>query len=250
MKRVLLSLLVAGAAVMARADGQFLMVNEDGEITPKGYTLGLDQIADTAAAVGLASNRVAAVAEATAASRDIVSNLTEVLVGNNTFGYIDGFVVSFGGVAAVSTNAACRIVKFQVDAETNGDMSGHYIWYCFTEPMNSTPYVKWKSALSDDTWNIVPTQDLVHYQDGTYLDGVPYNNLYRSTAWMNSSLSRAFYMAYCDIATPDGDGSAFPIVGPITIQGESGFSGAVTNDNAVFTFVNGLLMRAPQALGE
>lgn len=230
--------------------GQFLMVDENNLISPPGYTLGLDQIARAAAETELASNRVMAVADATKASQQVVSNLTEVLVGNTSFGYINGFIVSFGGVAAVSTNATCNIVKFVVDGADRRTIdgvehSGHYIYYAFSEPMNSTPYIKWKSSLHDAEWNIVPTQDLTQYPEGTTLDGVTYANLYRSTAYTPTSLNRAFYLAYCDISAPDGDGSMLPIRNGIRINGQDGFTGSVTNENFVFKYQGGLLMERP-----
>ena len=231
------------------AAGQYLMVDEEGRISPPGYTLGIDQIAAAAAQTAAASNRVMAVAEATEASEAVVSNLTEVLVGNVSFGYIDGFVVSFGGVAAVSSNASCRIVRFDVAQEhkTVGGVpySGHYLWYYYSEPMNSVPYIKWKTALSATEWEVAEQDGAISYGTAT-LDGVTYENLYRSTAWTPSSLDAAFYMAYCDVSTPEGDGSVFPIHGGITINGQTGFSGAVTNEGAVFSYSGGLLMGIDQ----
>lgn len=247
------ALLLALICGDSKAEGQFIMVDEEGQISPPGYTLGLDQIAAAAADTAAASNRVRAVAEATAESEAVVSNLTEVLVGTTSFGYINGFIVSFGGVAAVSTNAACSIVKFEAGAEheviDGVECDGHYIWYVFSEPMNSVPYIKWKSALTDGEWNIVPTQDIIHYPDGTVLGGVSYNNLYRSTAFTEASLTKAFYLAYCDIAAPDGDGSVLPIHGGITVNGQTGFTGETVVDGFRFTFRGGLLMSAPVPAG-
>lgn len=240
-------------AMLVNADeaqrAQFLMVDEEGNISPQGYTLGIDQIAAAAAETAAASNRVAAVAQATAESAAIVSNLTEVLVGNVSFGYIDGFVVSLGGAAAVSSNATCRIVRFDVaqESKTTGGVaySGHHIYYYYSEPMNSVPYIKWKTALTDEEWTVAEQDGAVSYGTAT-LDGVTYENLYRSTAWTPSSLDRAFYMAYCEVSTPEGDGSLFPIWGGITINGQSGFTGAITNETAVFTYQGGLLMGITQ----
>lgn len=232
---------------------QYLMVDEEGHIVPEGYTLGIDQIASAAASVAAASNRVLAVQEATAASREVVSNLTEVLVGTASFGYIDGFVVSFGGAASVSTNATCQILQFEVEKEhTTVDgvpYSGHYITYYFTEPMNSVPYIKWKAALTDAEWNVVPLQD-VTYLGTVTVNGRQYSEVYRSTAYTPSSLTQAFYLAYCEIAAADGDGSMLPIHGGITINGEVAYTGVVTNDNAVFIYHSGLLMSAPEAVAQ
>ena len=218
---------------------------------PPGYTLGIDQIAATAASVAAASNRVIAVEEATEQSRNIVSNLTEVLVGTASFGYIDGFMVSFGGAASVSTNAQCRIIKFEVEKEhtTVGGVpySGHYITYCYSEPMNSVPYIKWKAALPGAEWNVVPLQD-VTYLGNVTINGMQYTEVYRSTAFTPSSLTQAYYLAYCEIAAADGDGSMLPIHGGITINGEVGYTGTVINDGAAFHYQSGLLMAAPEAV--
>ncbi len=239
---------------------QYLMVDENGRIVPEGYTLGLDQLAEAAAEVAAASNRTIAVNEATDAARSVVSNLTEVLVGNNSFGYIDGFTVSFGGVANVSTNADCQIVKFEVNAWNDGGTTningvactGHYIYFYFSEPMNTTPYIKWKRALDGtNDWEVVECQDIVHYPDGTVLDGQAFNNLYRATAYTDATLAQSFYLAYCEIAAADGDGSMFNVYGGLRINGETGITGDVLRLGAgsvtnVFTYKNGLLM----AIGE
>ena len=228
--------------------GQFLMVDEEGEITPPGYTLGLDQIAQTAANVAAASNRVAAVAEATRNAQGVVSNLTEMLLGTTAFGYIDGFVVSFGGTASVSTNATCRIIDLRIAVESAGDQSCHYLYYVFSEPMNSDPLIKWKTSLTEGDWNFVQTQETTHFQDGTTYKGRSYDNLYMSKVWLPSSLNQAFFMAYCEIATPDGDGSLLPVYGGIKINGQIGVTGVVTNDGYRFTYNGGLLMAAPEAV--
>ena len=228
--------------------GQFLMVDEHGEITPPGYTLGLDQIAETAAEVASASNRVQAVAEATRQAQGVVSNLTEMLVGTAAFGYIDAFVVSFGGAAAVSTNATCRIIKLQIAAETSGDQSCHYLYYVFSEPMNSDPLIKWRTSLTEGEWQYAQTQETTHFSNGTVLDGRAYDNLYMSKVWLDSSLNSSFFMAYCEIAAPDGDGSLLPIYGGIKINGQTGYTGSITNDNCVFRYDGGLLMARPEAI--
>lgn len=236
------------------AQAQYLMVDENGKIVPEGYTLGIDQIAQAAASVATASNRAVAVAEAVQASQEIVEDLTEVLVGTQSYGYIDGFVVSLGGAAAVSTNATCRIVKFEAPdgvAETVGgvDYAAFEIYYYYTEPMNSTPYIKWKTALSEETWEIVELQDITYLGSAT-VDGVPYSNLYHSTAYIPASLSSAFFLAYCDVAAADGDGSMLPIWGGIKMNGIEAYSGAVTNGGFEFMFQGGLLMSAPREVEE
>jgi hypothetical protein len=55
-------------------------------------------------------------------------------------------------------------------------------------------------------------------------------------------------MAYCEIATPDGDGSLLPVYGGIKINGQIGVTGVVTNDGYRFTYNGGLLMAAPEAV--
>ena len=248
----------------ARADdapmtGQYLMVDQHGNIVPQGYTLGLDQIASIAASQAAASNRTLAVQEATASARGVVSNLTEVLVGNNSFGYIDGFTVSFGGTAAVSSNATCQIVKLEINAWNNGGLTninntacaGHYIYFYYSEPMNSTPYIRWKRALGAE-WEIVPCQDIVAYPDGTTLDGQPYSNLYRATVYIDATLSSAFFLAYCEISEADGDGSVMNIQGGITISGSAGFTGTIQRtgaDTVTYDFVykGGLLMSVSES---
>ena len=246
---------VAMNGCTARADEppvQYLMVDENGNIVPEGYTLGIDQIAQAAASVATASNRAVAVAEAVQASQEIVEDLTEVLVGTQSYGYIDGFVVSLGGAAAVSTNAACRIVKFEAPsgvAESVGgvDYAACEIYYYFTEPMNSTPYIK--TALTNETWEIVELQDIQYIGSGT-IDGVPYSNLYHSTAYIPASLASAFFLAYCEVSAADGDGSMLPIWGGIKINGIDAFTGSVTNGGFEFVYQGGLLMAAPREVGE
>ncbi len=241
----------------ARADepqAQFLMVDENGNIVPEGYTLGIDQIASAAADVAAASNRVAAVAEAVQASQEIVEDLIEVLIGAQSYGYIDGFVVSLGGAAAVSTNADGRIVKFEAPsgvAETVGgvDYAAYEVWYYFTEPMNSTPFIKWKTSLTNETWEIVELQDITYLGSGT-VDGVPYSNLYHSTAYIPEELSSAFFKAFCEVSAADGDGSMLPIWGGIKMNGIEAYSGAVTNGGFEFMFQGGLLMSAPREIEE
>ena len=242
----------------ARADtpaqAQFLMVDESGNIVPEGYTLGIDQIAQAAADVATASNKAEAVAEAVQASQEVVEALVDVLVGSTSYGYIDGFVVSLGGAADVSTNATCRIVQFEAPggvAETVGgvDYAACEVWYYFSEPMNSTPYIKWKTALSEETWEIVELQDITYLGSAT-VDGVPYSNLYHSTAYIPASLSSAFFLAYCDVAAADGDGSMLPIWGGIKMNGIEAYSGAVTNGGFEFMFQGGLLMSAPREVEE
>ena len=236
------------------AEAQFLMVDENGNIVPEGYTLGIDQIAQAAASVATASNRAVAVAEAVQASQEIVEDVTEVLVGTQSYGYIDGFVVSLGGAAAVSTNAACRIVKFEAPsgvAESVGgvDYAACEIYYYFTEPMNSTPYIKWKTALTNETWEVVELQDIQYIGSGT-IDGVPYSNLYHSTAYIPASLASAFFLAYCEVSAADGDGSMLPIWGGIKINGIDAFTGSVTNGGFEFVYQGGLLMAAPREVEE
>lgn len=217
-----------GVADEMKPFGQKLMVDQHGEIYPKGLTLGLDDIANLAMSNKLNEAKIETVKEVQASTRREVDLVVKTLTGVNAYAYVDDFVESLGGVSGVSTNAQCAIAKFEVGARheiiDGVDFSAHDLFYYFTEPMNNTPFIQFQTALEagkTNSWEKIELQDTVYL--GAYaIDGIEYENVYRSTVWTLASLDKCFYRVKCEISPPVGDGSTFDIIGGITLNGDKG----------------------------
>lgn len=221
------------AAVFANADemkpfGQKLMVDQHGEIYPKGATLGLDDVAELAMSNKLNEAKIETVKEVQASTRREVDLVVKTLTGVNAYAYVDDFVESLGGVSGVNTNAQCAIAKFEVGARheiiDGVDFSAHDLFYYFTEPMNNTPFIQFQTALKigeTNVWDKIELQETVYLGTAT-IDGIEYENCYRSTVWTLAALDKCFYRVKCEISPPVGDGSTFDIFGGITLNGDKG----------------------------
>ena len=247
------------AAVFANAEemvlhGQKLTVDQHGEVYPKGATLGLDDIARLASSNEVAQAKIEVVKEVQKAIEREVGLVVETLTGVNAYAYVDDFIESLGGVSAVSTNAQCHIAKLQVGARheiiDGVDYFAHDLFYYFTEPMNNTPYINFQEAIavgSTNTWEKIELQDAVYLGTCT-IDGIEYENCYRSTVWTLAALDKCFYRVNCEVSAPVGDGTTFDILGGITINGDKGdtkrFHG-VNHEGKTETlhFVGGLLIK-------
>lgn len=232
--------------------GQKLMVDQNGDVLPKGNVPGMSEIAALAASNEVAKAKVDVVQEVQEATSREVNLVVDTLTGVNAYAYVDDFVESLGGVQGVSTNASCRIAKFQIGARKETvdgvEYSAQELYYYFTEPMNNTPYIAFSTTLAAGETN---AWEKVELQEPTYLgtaevDGVEYDNLYKSTVWTLAALDKCFYRVQCKVSAPTGDGSTFDVVGGITVNGQAGATaslvaagwGGVTN---VLEFEGGLL---------
>lgn len=250
MKKVFAILFLVPALAVAQAvtNAQYLMVDESGKVVPEGYTMGLSDIAASAASVAAASNAAVAVAEATVNASNIVNSVIASVTGAYGFGYIEGYLVSFGDSVSVSTNASCSIVKVEIAAAgttniNSEEYSGHYFWYVYTEPMPSVPFVKWKRALdASNEWHTVEFQETEKYENVT-IGGTTYGTAYRSTVWMPSSYNSSFFLTYCEITGGGGSGELLDVYGGLSVNGNAGYSGAVTNSGVIETYLGGVLIK-------
>lgn len=241
-------------AAMPELFGQKLMVDQNNNVYPAGSVLGLSQVAELAASNQIAQAKIDMVQEVQESTSREVDLVVGTLTGVNAYAYVEDFVESLGGVSAVSTNAACYIAKFQVGARKEiidgVSYSCQELYYYYNEPMNNTPYITFQSALetgSTNEWDRVELQDITYL--GTYtLDGIEYENMYRSDVWTLTDLDKNFYRVDCEVSAPSGDGSTFDVVGGITIGGEKGDTEefrcmGLGGNVIVLTFKGGLLVR-------
>jgi len=92
-----------------------------------------------------------------------------------------------------------------------------------------------------NSWEFVDLQTTQEYTDTT-VNGVHYATIYRSTVWLPSTYSMAFFMAFCDVLPGGQSGAALDINGGITIDGNTLFTGTITNlNNQVEIYHTGLL---------
>ena len=234
--------------------GQKLMVDQNNNVYPEGAVLGLSQVAELAASNQIAQAKIDMVQEVQESTSREVNLVVGTLTGVNAYAYVEDFVESLGGVAAVSTNAACYIAKFEVGARKEiidgVSYSCQEMYYYFTEPMNNTPYITFQTALTEgesNEWDRVELQDITYL--GTYtIDGIEYENVYRADIWTLTEMDKCFYKVQCEVSAPSGDGSTFDVVGGITIGGEKGDTEefrcmGLGGNVIVLTYKGGLLIR-------
>jgi hypothetical protein len=226
---------------------QVISVDQNGNIQPPGYAAGLTDIARAEAQAAVVEQSVSIAAEAMTQGSNLVDGVVQVLTGAFGFGYITGHTISFSGAVQVSTNAAAYIAYFQPGAAgtitTNSvQHTGHYLWHYYTEPMNTTPLIKYKRVLNaTNAWEFAQYQSTAEYNNET-VNGVLYETIYRSTVWLPSIYDSAFLMAFCEILPGGAAGGALDIVGSLTIGGQELFSGTVTNSGLIRVYSSGLLM--------
>lgn len=208
--------------------GQKLMVDQHNEVYPKGAVLGLSTVAELASSNQVAQAKIDIVREVQAATTREIDLVVDTLTGVNAYAYVDDFVESLGGVSAVNTNSTCHIAKFIIGARKEiidgVSYSAQELYYYFSEPMNNTPYIAFQPALesgSTNEWEKMELQD-VEYLGTATIDGIEYENAYKSTVWTLTEMDKCFYRVKCEISAPQGDGSTFDILGGITLNGEKG----------------------------
>lgn len=227
---------------------QVITVDQHGNIQPAGYVAGLSDIAQAEASAIIATQSVALAAQTMTDASNVVSEVVAALTGACGFAYVSGHVVSFSGAVVVNTNAAAYIVYLQLGAaginvQTNGAAhDGHYVWHYYTAAMNSTPWIRYQRVIGPtNSWEFVDLQTTQEYTDTT-VNGVHYDTIYRSTVWLPSTYSTAFFMAFCDVLPGGQAGAALDINGGITIDGNALFTGVVTNlNNQLEVWHTGLL---------
>lgn len=252
---LLLTLLFLGpCAAYAEVDvptGHFLMVDENGRVFPENYAVGISDIAEAEATTAAAAAKAEAVQEAADEVTAIVDDIALMIEGETVmYGYIDGFVLSLGGAVSVDPDAVCYITEFTMGEKiTSGEYAGYtpaYIQYGYNTPMNNTPVIYWRSTLDDGgEWQSVTVQESEQIVGSVEMDGVTLDNMYQGTIYIPSESEKPFYKVFCSVNAVSGDGSTFPIVGGITINGKTGYTGVVTNGIYEFTYEGGLLMQPP-----
>lgn len=234
---------------------QYLMVDQNGRIVPEGYAAGLTEIAQAEAQAAAAQAAARAVADAAASASNTVDQIVDVLTGAMGFGYVVGHTVSIAGVVQVSTNASAQIVgcEFGAVASTNiggTAHTGHHIWHAYSEPMNATPAIKYRTNLdATNTWEFAEYQSTAEHTDTT-VGGTFYETVYRSTVYLPSTLDSAFFLAFCEIVGGGSGGGLFTVESGFSIGGKVGFTGTVQRGGLYWTYQCGALMsvtnEAPQ----
>jgi hypothetical protein len=227
---------------------QIISVDQNGNIQPPGYVAGLTDIARAEAQAIIATQSVLLAEQSLIAASNVVSDVVTALTGTYGFAYVTGHVVSFSGAVQVSTNAAAYIVFIDLggagqNITTNGaSHDGHYVWHRYTAAMNSTPWIKYQQVLGNtNSWEFVDLQSTQEFSDYT-LNGTLYPTIYRTTVWLPSSLSSAFFMAFCEVLPGGQAGAALDIKTGISIDGQALVTQTVTNLNGhIEIYITGLL---------
>lgn len=226
---------------------QYLMVDQNGMISPAGYAAGLTEIAQFEAQAASVAQATALQADATAAASNVVDAVVAALTGAYGFCYVTGYTVSFSGAVQVSTNASAQIalLQFGVAGSTNilgVAHTGHYLWHVYSEAMNATPAIKYHTNLNaTNAWQVAEYQSTTSFNNTT-VNGTLYETIYRSTVWMPSAYDSAFFMAFCEILGGGVAGGMFDIQTGFSIGGKVGFTGDVVENGYRKTFQCGALM--------
>lgn len=217
-----------GQTVAPYLVGQKLMVDENGNILPKGSALGVKDVAEIAASNAVTEAAVGIVREVQEATEREVGLVVETLTGVNAFAYVTDFVESLGGVAAADTNNTCMIAKFDVGKRKETidgvSYSAQELYYYFNKPVNSTPYITFATEIGEGLTNEWAKVELgeTQYLGTANIDGIEFANCYKSTVWTLTDLDRCFYRVACEVSAAQGDGSVFDIAGGIRVNGEAG----------------------------
>ncbi|MCK9327432.1 MAG: hypothetical protein M0P69_18210 [Bacteroidales bacterium] len=255
MRYFLTILLAAFASIVATAAetnlnnsaAQYLMADQHGKIIPQGYAAGLQEIAATEAQAAATATAAQLVTETTAAASNVVADVVSALTGAYGFAYVTGHTVSFSGAVQVSTNVSAQIIHMELGAGGNMTTnaiahSGHYVWHVYSEAMNTMPAIKYKRELDGtNAWEFVAFQSTAEFTD-TIVDGITYPVVYRSTVWLPSIYDQAFFMAFCEIKGGGQAGALLDIEGGLSVGGKVGFSGQITRNGKIYTYITGLLM--------
>lgn len=237
----------ANASITNWPSAQYLMVDQHGSIVPEGYAAGLTEIAQAEAQSSANAAAAQAVTDATEAASNVVNQIVAALTGSIGFGYVTGYTVSFAGAAEVSTNASAQIVYLQFGAGGSSNIlgtahTGHYIWHAYSEAMNATPAIKYRSNLNaTSTWEFAEYQSTAEFSDTT-VNGTLYETVYRSTVWMPTAYDTAFFMAFCEILGGGVVGGLFDVIDGFSINGAVGYTGQIASDGYVWTYQCGALM--------
>lgn len=224
-----------------------IMIDQHGNISPNGYVAGLTDIAneEARAAANLQAGQV--VQQATAAASNVVDAIATALTGSIGFGYVTGHVISFSGTVDISTNATSNMLLLQLgqggSMTTNGvPYSGHYVWHAYNVPMNSLPAIKYMTNLdATNAWEFVQYQSTAEFND-IEINGITFPTLYRSTVWMPTALSGAFFIAFVESYGGGQAGGFFDVQGGFTIGGKRGLTGTLVEDGLLKTFEGGAFM--------
>lgn len=247
------SLLLFGVIFTAKAaDADWptyypLMVDQFGNIRPEGYAAGLAEIAQAEAQAETTRQATELLAQTTASASNVVNDVVAALTGAYGFAYVTGYTVSFDGAVQVSTNAVAHMVYLELGAGgstniTGTAYTGHYVWHVYSEQMPSTPLIKYKRTLNGtNAWEFVEYQSTAQYTDTT-VNGTFYSTVYRSTVWLPSTYSSAFFMAFCEIIGGGSAGGLLEIIDGFSVNGQVGFTGTVIDNGCRMTYDRGLLM--------
>lgn len=237
----------AHASVTEWPSYQYLMVDQYGNIRPEGYAAGLTEIADAEAQAEITREAADLVTQTTAAASNVVDAIVTALTGSIGICYVTGHTVSFDGAVIVNTNAAAYIVALQPGVAgtmtTNGvAYTGHYVWHVYSETLNSTPLIKYKSTLNaTNAWAFAELQSTAEFSNAT-IDGVVYATIYRSTVWLPAYYDSAFFEAFVEAKGGGSAGAVLDVAGGISIGGKTGFTGDVLRNGMVYSYITGVLM--------
>lgn len=222
---------------------QYVMVDENGNVAPSNVLYTIAQAVTTENELIVASEAAIVQSNTYASASKVVADLTAAIVDNAITIYQDDYVYSLGETVSVSTNARCRIYRFDAKQgiyNIDGiDYDASDVYYGFTEDIGSlTPEAKFKDSLGGDTidWETILADPSVPQSHTFEHGGDVYAYCYKMRIYIPHSYNAAFIKVFTEITAQQGDGSVIDIVNGV----RDGFTGTVTYGETTINFVGGL----------
>lgn len=240
MKNIITALITAAVITCHAQQGQIMMIDSTGKVSPSNAVATVTQIAEAVAAAEAAAVQVEIQQKTEIAISNAIAQITQYINSLESVGYICGYVTEFEGAVSIDTNAYSQIVRFTPNVIVSSPQTGMAYFKLntyFSAVPAVAPVVRYQTTLNrTNAWTQATVVD--SYSEDVTINSVTYET-YAQIVEIPSSYVSAFFRVFAQI-NGGTEATMLNVNNGISVNGRKGLSKGFTNGIDVLVIRGGI----------
>lgn len=229
MKNIITALITAAVITCHAQQGQIMMIDSTGKVSPSNAVATVTQIAEAVAAAEAAAVQVEIQQKTEIAISNAIEQISQYINSLESVGYIYGYVTEFEGAISVDTNAYSQIVRFTPNVSVPEPQTGMAYFKLntyFSAVPALPPVVRYQTTLDrTNAWTQATVVD--SYSEDVTINSVTYET-YAQIVEIPIAYQAAFFRVFAQI-NGGGEATMLNVNNGISINGVAGLTKSFTN---------------------